>query len=170
MLGLVGKGGPLECLAPPSPAQAQVTHQALDRAAGDRIPFPLHLGPHLVGSIDIEVVGVDPSNLGLERLVSDPPGTRCPPLGGVVGPGSELQRGADRLDSPSTPFASRCSGLLLRSTVELGREEHRGVLQDFVGTPELTVLLLEGLQFLALVGGQPRSATFINLGPTDPGP
>src|ERR1022692_2743413 len=71
---------------------------------------------------------------------------------------------------PIDSFENRCSGLLLRSTVELGREENRGVAQDFVGTPELTVLLLEGLQFLALVGGQPRSATFINLGPTDPGP
>jgi hypothetical protein len=79
----------------------QVTHEALHRAAGDRVAFPLHLGPHLVGPIDVEVLGVDPGDLGFEFLVADPPGTAWSPLGGVVGPGSELQRGADRLDSPA---------------------------------------------------------------------
>ena len=45
---------------------------------------------------------MDPGDLGLELLVADPAGTRWPTLDGVVGAGSELQRGADRLDSPAT--------------------------------------------------------------------
>jgi hypothetical protein len=66
------------------------------------MPLPLHLGPHLVGPIDVEVFAVDPGDLGFEGLVADLPGTAWPPFGGVVGPGSELQRVADRLDSPPT--------------------------------------------------------------------
>src|ERR1039458_5510821 len=66
-----------------------------------RLALSLHLGPDLVGPIDIEVLLVDPGDLGLEDLVAYLPRTRWSSLGGVVGPGSELQRGADRLDSRS---------------------------------------------------------------------
>jgi hypothetical protein len=64
--------------------------------------LPLHLGPDLVGAIDVEVVRMDLGDLGLEFGVADLACTRWPPLGGVVGAGSELQSGADRLDSPAT--------------------------------------------------------------------
>src|ERR1022692_2517021 len=69
---------------------------------------------------------------------------------------------------PIDSFENRCSGLLLRSTVELGREENRGVLQDLVGPTELFDLLLEVLQLLALVGGEPWPHPVIDLGPSDP--
>jgi hypothetical protein len=80
----------------------QIPHQPLNRAAGDLVALPLHLGPHLVGPIDLKVVVVDLGDLGLELLIADLAGTWRPPLGGIVGAGSELQCGADRLDSPAT--------------------------------------------------------------------
>src|SRR5580658_520387 len=70
---------------------------------------------------------------------------------------------------PSGSSVHRCSGLLLRSTVELGREENRGVLQYLVGPPELPDLLLEVPQFLALVSREPRAHAAIDLGPAHPG-
>src|SRR5580704_2855090 len=71
---------------------------------------------------------------------------------------------------PSDPFENRCSGLLLRSTVELGREENRGVLQYLIGPPELFDLLLERLEALPFVSGQPRPDPLVYLCPADPGP
>ena len=64
--------------------------------------LPVQLGPDLVGPVDVKVLRPDPPDLDLQLLVPDPPGTDRALLGGVVGGGSELQRGADRLDSPST--------------------------------------------------------------------
>ena len=78
--------------------RSQVVHVC---TAGHGIALPLHLGPDLVGPVDVEVLLVDPGNLRLELVVANFAGTRRPSFGGVVGPRSELQRGADRLDSPA---------------------------------------------------------------------
>ena len=132
--------------APQSPS-SRIRRSTVQRATA--IALAVELGPDLVGP-------VDPSRLSSwTRLISafsSSSRTRSsagrPAPGGVVGGGSELQGPADRLDSPSTLVGRRCSALLLRSTVELGREENRGVLQDLVRPPELTVLLLEVLEAL----------------------
>src|ERR1019366_1868318 len=70
---------------------------------------------------------------------------------------------------PIDSCENRCNELPLRSTVELGREENRGVLQDFVGPAELTVLFFEGLESIPLIGGQAGPNPLIDLGPADPG-
>ena len=100
--GVVTDGGPLPL--PPSACslESQVTHEALDGAAGHPMALPVQLGPDLVGSVDVEVLRPDPLDLDLQLLVPDPAGAQGPVAGGVVGGGSELQSGADRLDSPST--------------------------------------------------------------------
>jgi hypothetical protein len=67
------------------------------------VAFALELGPDLVGSIDVEVLGVDPFDLGLQRVVPDLARTARADLRRVVGGGSELQSPTDRLDSPSRP-------------------------------------------------------------------
>jgi hypothetical protein len=65
------------------------------------VALPVELGPDLVGPVDVEVLRPDPLDLDLQYLVPDSPGTGRALPGGVVGGGSELQGGADRLDSPS---------------------------------------------------------------------
>jgi kynureninase len=54
----------------------QVAHEAFDRATSDWVALPLHLGPDLVGPIHVEVLGIDPTDLGLKRLVAALRGTR----------------------------------------------------------------------------------------------
>ena len=71
---------------------------------------------------------------------------------------------------PIAHVVSRCSELPLRSTVELGREENRGVLQDLVRTPQIAVLTLEGLQTGTLVGGGTDTSAVVDLVAEDPGP
>ena len=60
VLALVGAGGDLVGLASSGTGKPQVTHEALDRAAGDADALPVELGPDLVGSIDLEVLARDP--------------------------------------------------------------------------------------------------------------
>lgn len=81
-----------------TPANPQLAHEALDRAAGDPGALAIQLRPHLVGSVHLPVVGPDPHDLDLERLVA--PGTRRrrPAGRSVVGRRGELQLRADRLD------------------------------------------------------------------------
>jgi hypothetical protein len=45
-----------------------------------------------------------------------------------------------------------------------------GGIRHFIGPPELFDFLLEVLQLLALVGGQPRPKSIVDLGPADPHP
>jgi len=57
-------------------AQVQVTHEPFNRAPGDLVTFPLHLGPDLVGPIDVEIVPMNRRDLRLELLVTDLADTR----------------------------------------------------------------------------------------------
>ena len=68
---------------------------------------------------------------------------------------------------PIGPCGTRCSELPLRSTVELGREENRSVLQNLVGPAKVPVFLLGFLHALGLVGRETRSMTSVDLGPAN---
>jgi len=59
-----------------TPLQTQRGHEPLHRAPGHVDAFPAELAPHLAGSVDAEVVGVDPSDLDLELRVSERPARR----------------------------------------------------------------------------------------------
>ena len=56
------------------------------------------LQPDLAGAVDLEVLGMDAAQLGLERLVADLPCRRRPGDRRVVGGRGDLQHLADRLD------------------------------------------------------------------------
>ena len=160
----------LKALPRRAPLRCRSRHEPLDRAAGDLVTFPLHLGPDLVGPIDVEVVRVDLGDLRLEFLVADPAGTRWPPLGGVVGPGSELQRGADRLDSPATlaridvadyffgrPSSSVAKKIEASFNISLAR---RSSLTSFS----------RSFSFWRSSVVSPGRTPFVDLGPADPDP
>jgi hypothetical protein len=72
VLALVGAGRHFVGTAPAGPREPQLSHQALDGAARHPGALPVELGPHLVGPIDLEVLGMDPSDLDLEVLVAHP--------------------------------------------------------------------------------------------------
>jgi hypothetical protein len=55
VLALIGVRRHLVGAAPAHAGEAEVSHQALDGAAGDADALPVQLGPDLVGSIDVEV-------------------------------------------------------------------------------------------------------------------
>jgi hypothetical protein len=83
--------------------ESQVAHQPLDRAAGDPGAFPVELDPDLVGSVDVEVVAVDPGDLDLQLLVPQRSGRRGPLLRHPVRVRGDLatvlgEHPADRLD------------------------------------------------------------------------
>ena len=148
VLALVGARGDLVGRAPPGTRKAQLTHEALDRAAGDPDALPVELGPDLVGPIDVEVLGVDPGDLGLQLLVADRPRRRRPLLGHPVGVRGDLaavlgEHPADRLDPEAVPVCRRCRRLSRLLAVELRPEESRRGLEDFVGPAQLLHLPLE---------------------------
>ena len=83
--------------------KVKLAHQALHGAAGHHDPFPVQLPPDLAGTVDAEVVPVDPGDLSLQLLVSPSPGRGRPTLGGVVGRRGDRQHLADRLDPEPVP-------------------------------------------------------------------
>lgn len=91
-------------LAPDYALEAEIAHQPLDRASGNFEPFASHLPPHLANTIDAEILGEDPHDLRLQRLVSsrtDGQPRRVAAFGIVVmiGGWGDRQNPADRLDS-----------------------------------------------------------------------
>ena len=78
--------------------EAQLPHQPLDGAAGDRDPLALQLAPHLPRAVDPEVLAVGVAQLHLQGLVAHPPGGGPASSGGVVRRRGNLQLPADRLD------------------------------------------------------------------------
>ncbi len=70
VLAFVEASGHLVGPAPAGPRKAQVTHQALDGAAGDANALSVELGPDLVGPIDLEVRTPDAQDLTAQLLVA----------------------------------------------------------------------------------------------------
>jgi len=104
-----------------------------------------------------------------QHRIADRPRRQGPGLAGVVGRRSDRQLRADRLDSvlvavlvdePHHHFCGRSSPL---------REESRRLLQNLVGSTQLTILLLELLHLLPVSRRHPRSLTGVDLGLTHPG-
>lgn len=50
--------------------QAQLPHQPLHRISSNIEPFALHLPPDLPDAIDLEVLGKNPHDLGLEDFIA----------------------------------------------------------------------------------------------------
>ena len=90
VLALVEAGGDLVGPAPAGPRKPQLTHQALDGAAGHADALPVELGPDLVGPIDLEVVAPDPEDLALELLVAHGARRRWTLLGHPIGVRGDL--------------------------------------------------------------------------------
>ena len=84
--------------------KSELVHQSLDGAARDRDALAIQLLPHFLRAVDaIETGVVDPLDLRLQGLVATTSSGLGTSPSGVVGGGGELQRFADRLDSPSVP-------------------------------------------------------------------
>src|SRR5680860_769108 len=86
---------------PPSPLgalDAVLTHQALDRAVGDRLAAAQQLLPGAPRAVGLVVAGVDELDLSEQALVLDPAGRAAPSSPLVVGGGRHLEDAADRLD------------------------------------------------------------------------
>ena len=82
--------------------EAQLLHQSLHGAARDAKALATQLLPDLLGAVDtVEAGVVDALDLGLEDLVTLSSSGLGTDADRVVGGGGELQRSADRLDSPS---------------------------------------------------------------------
>src|ERR1017187_766259 len=71
---------------------------------------------------------------------------------------------------PSAHGGSGCTGSSRVSAVELGPEESRCALEDFVGAAQFPVLPLQLHQPLPLLGGEPWSLALVDLGPPYPQP
>src|SRR5205823_12525556 len=56
-------------LAADDALQAEVTHEPLDRAAGERKALPTHLPPDLPHAVDLEVLIENPQDLRLQNIV-----------------------------------------------------------------------------------------------------
>jgi hypothetical protein len=102
--GRVCDGG-LAGLASGSTGQTQFGHQPLNGAARHRNPLAVERQPHLAGSVDPVVDGVDPRDLGLEGLVTQLAATGFTVDLVVVGRWGDRhtelgQLCADRLDTP----------------------------------------------------------------------
>jgi len=77
-------------------------HQSTHGAVGDLNALTVQLLPDLLRAVDAVAVGLVHSvDLGHQDLVTLLALAGRAGLSGVVGAGSELQRSADRLDSPS---------------------------------------------------------------------
>ena len=90
-------------LAADDAVEAEVGHQPFDRAARDAEAFAQHLTPDLACAIDLEVLGEDALDLGLQRNVPLRPRRQLlgiDALGDVVAVGrrGDRQHLADRLD------------------------------------------------------------------------
>jgi hypothetical protein len=101
----------LDSLAADGALQAYILHQPFDRTAGDCNALAVELTPDLPGAIDLEVLGEDAGDLGLESHVllrsrRELPGIGS--LGGVVAVGrrGDRQNLADRFD-PVNPRDDR---------------------------------------------------------------
>jgi len=110
VLALVRPGGDLVGLAPAYTGEPQVTHKSFDCAAGDPGAFPVELGPDLVGSVDVEVLAVNPEDLGLQLLVPQRSGRWGPRLRHPVRVRGDLaavlgEHTADRLDPEAVPVS-----------------------------------------------------------------
>ena len=102
-LTLVGMRRHLVGPTPAHAGEAELPHQALDRAAGDTGALPVELGPDFVGPVDVEVLGMDAGDLAPELPVADGPSRRSSFLRHPVGvrgdPAAVLsQHRTDRLD------------------------------------------------------------------------
>ena len=108
MLTVIGMRGDRERLAAPGSGQALGAHQPLHGAARDADAFPVELGPHLVGAVDEQVLGVDPADLHDQLGVPAGPLRRRPLAGHPVGVRGDLaavlgEHPADRLDPEPVP-------------------------------------------------------------------
>src|SRR5437773_12514100 len=90
-------------LAADDALQAEVTHEPLDRAAGDRKALPTPLPPDLPHAVDLEVLIKNPQDLRLQNIV---PLVACRSAPWfttlantlVIGRRGDLKQTADRLD------------------------------------------------------------------------
>jgi hypothetical protein len=82
--GRVGCGGAAG-LATADTLQVKLAHQPLDRAAGHRDSLAVQLPPDLAGTVDAELLGVDPSDLALELGVAHSARRGGSAAGGVIG-------------------------------------------------------------------------------------
>ena len=90
-------------LAAPHALNPQLTHQALDRAAGDVDPLAFQLAPHLVGAVHLQVRPPDPLDLRHQLRIAPLPCTAAhrialPRSMPTIARRGDLQRSADRLD------------------------------------------------------------------------
>src|SRR6266446_6757171 len=114
-------------LAADDALQAEVTHEPLDRAAGDRKALPTHLPPDLPHAVDLEVLIENPQDLRLQNIV---------PLFACRSARPRIPDGARRR-TPSFP-----KGAVELRLGEIGRR----LAQDLVGLAEFTHLALQGFQ------------------------
>src|SRR5438309_11457260 len=90
-------------LAADDALQAEVTHEPLDRAAGDRKALPTHLPPDLPHAVDLEVLIENPQDLRLQNIVPlfacrSAPWFTTLANTLVIGRRGDLKQTADRLD------------------------------------------------------------------------
>jgi len=120
-MAIVGDGG-TDLPATPHPGDAQLAHQPLHGAPGDRDALPAQLAPDLERAVDLVVGLPDPQDLVLELPVAHRPLRRRSTDGGVVGARCDLrpvlaQHSTDRLDTKATlmlvneSHELRCAGL-----------------------------------------------------------
>jgi hypothetical protein len=95
--------GRADRLAADDALQAEIGHQALDRAASNRDVLPVQLPPDLPHAVDLEVLDEDALDLRLQPQVPLCPCRQLRRIGApgevvMVGRGGDRQHPADRLD------------------------------------------------------------------------
>jgi hypothetical protein len=105
-------------LASSGTGQTQLGHQPLDGAARHRNPLAVKRQPHLAGTVDAVVGGVDPRDLGLEGLVTALAATGFAVDLVIVGRWGDrhtelAQLCADRLDTPSQAIRAVTVALMI---------------------------------------------------------
>ena len=116
------------------------------------------------------MLGVDLSQLHLQRLVPYATGrSRALPCG-VVRRRGDLQFATDRLDPEALAVGLDEAGHSGSRGSSSQCEKNRGRLQNLVGAAQLAILALELPQPLPFPGRQPRSCTCIDLSTPHPRP
>jgi len=115
--GRVGDRGAFG-LAPECAGQSEFGHQPLDGAAGYCDALTVQCEPHLAGTVDAVVGGVDPGDLGFEGLVTHLVAAGLPVDVVVVGRWGDRhtqlgQLCADRLDTPPQTIRAVAVALML---------------------------------------------------------
>ena len=157
-------------LAADDALKADRPHQARHGAAGDLEALPPQLPPDLAHAIDLEVLGEDAADLGLQGRIPLRPRRQLGgigPLGDmvVVGRWGDRQHLADRLDPMRLAVIvdERDHGLNRRSSSAWAKYADR-LAQDLVGLSKLAVLALQRLQLRRHVGRHAGPLAAVDLG------